>query len=124
MAIQRIYNRMVLSKIAPIFLIVGLVSCGGGSAEIKKREKEEVAMEPMTVDEAESVYITNCESCHGMDGKKGLSGAADLSLSVKSDAELLNVIRNGNDKGMMPYKDMLTDREQKGLVEFVKSLKK
>lgn len=115
---------MVLRVIVPIFLTTVLVSCGGGSAEINKREKEEVSMEPMTVDEAESVYITNCESCHGIDGKKGLSGAADLSLSMKSDAELLKVIRNGNDKGMMPYKDILTDREQKGLVEFVKSLKK
>lgn len=114
---------MVLKLIAPLALTALLFSCGGGQAEIKQREKKEAELGPMTVNEAKSVYITNCTSCHGMDGKKGLSGAADLSKSTKTDAEILETIRNGNEKGMMPYKDMLTDREQKGLVEFVKTLR-
>lgn len=113
---------MVLRVVAPFLLGAALFSCGGGKEEIRQKEKEE-ELGPMTVNEAKSVYITNCTSCHGMDGKKGLSGAADLSKSTKSDAEILETIRNGNDKGMMPYKDMLTDREQKGVVEFVKTLK-
>lgn len=114
---------MVLKIITPFALLALLFSCGGGAEEIKQREKKEAEMGPMTVKEAKSVYITNCTSCHGMDGKKGLSGAADLSKTTKTDAEILETIRNGNDKGMMPYKDMLTEREQQGLVEFVKTLK-
>lgn len=115
---------MVLKNIvllASIALLAG--ACGGGSEEIKKREQQEADLGPMNTEEARDLYVRNCESCHGIDGKKGLSGAADLSASTKSDSEILHTIQNGNDKGMMPYKDLLTKREQSGLVEFVKTLR-
>ena len=106
---------------ASVALIFG--ACGGGADEIKKREQQEAELEPMNTEEARDVFVRNCESCHGIDGKKGLSGAADLSASTMSDSEILHTIQNGNDKGMMPYKDLLTKREQSGLVEFVKTLR-
>jgi mono/diheme cytochrome c family protein len=99
-----------------------LFSCGSGEAEVKQREQQEEHQEPMTVDEAKDLFIRHCESCHGLDGKKQLSGAADLSKTTKTDAEILQTIIHGNDKGMMPYGDLLTDREEKGLVEYVKTL--
>lgn len=98
-----------------------LLSCGSGSGEVKAKENE-APKEPMTTEEAKDVFILHCESCHGMDGKKGVSGAADLSKSKKTDSEILKTIQNGNDKGMMPYKELLTRREQDGLVEFIKTL--
>jgi hypothetical protein len=60
-----------------------------------------------------------------LDGKKGSSGAANLAISKLSDAEIKNVISNGNEKGMMPYKDIITnEKDLNGLVEFVKTLRK
>lgn len=76
----------------------------------------------MTVDEAKDLFIRHCESCHGLDGTKQLSGAADLSKTTKTDAAILQTILKGNDKGMMPYDDLLTEREETGLVEYVKTL--
>jgi mono/diheme cytochrome c family protein len=115
---------MVLKNVVLLTSITLLVgACGGGSEEIKKREQQEADLEPMNTEEARDLYLRNCESCHGIDGKKGLSGAADLSVSTKADDEILLTIQNGNDKGMMPYKDILTKREQSGLVEFVKTLR-
>jgi mono/diheme cytochrome c family protein len=102
-------------------LSLALLSCGSGSGEVKPKEPD-VPQEPMTAEEAKDVFILHCESCHGMDGKKGVSGAADLSHSKKTDSDILKTIKNGNDKGMMPYDELLTDREEAGLVAFVQTL--
>lgn len=54
-----------------------------------------------------------------------MSGAADLSTSKFTDEQIREVILNGNDKGMMPYKDIITNEvERNALVEYVKTLRK
>lgn len=78
---------------------------------------------PMSVDEARAVYAINCASCHGQDGKLGASGAKDLSKSNATDGFIKNTIAKGNDKGMMPYDQILGKREIDGLVKFVKTLR-
>jgi mono/diheme cytochrome c family protein len=122
MAVQRTEYTMVLKLALICSLSLIVLSCGSGKAEVEVREKQEKELEPMTPDEAKNLFILHCESCHGIDGKKQLSGAADLSVSTKTDAEMLQTILKGNDKGMMPYDDLLTKREETGLVEFVKTL--
>lgn len=98
-----------------------LVSCGGNTTEttVATELTEEINTSP------QSLYILHCEACHGMDGKKGTSGAADLSVSKLDDAGIKQVILNGNTKGMMPYKDIITsDKDVNTLVEYVKTLRK
>src|SRR4051812_12722352 len=101
MAVQKYRYGMVLKLTLICTLSAILLSCGGG-ADVKVREKQEEHLEPMTPDEAKNLYILHCESCHGIDGKKQLSEAADLSVTTKTDAEILQMIKKGNDKGMMP----------------------
>ncbi len=106
-----------------ILLGIGFVaaSCGGKTTEttVASELTEEVNASPQTL------YILHCEACHGMDGKKGTSGAADLSASKLDDAGIKKVILNGNTKGMMPYKDIITsDKDVNALVEYVKTLRK
>jgi mono/diheme cytochrome c family protein len=122
MAVQKYRYRMVLKLALICSFSVLLLSCGSGEAELKVREKKEEKMEPLTPAEAKDIFILHCESCHGLDGKKQVSGAADLSVTTKTDAEILQMILKGNDKGMMPYDDLLTEREETGLVVFVKTL--
>ena len=99
-----------------------LVACGSGPAPVKTEDV--VNQEPLTIDEAKSIFILHCESCHGIDGKKKASDAADLSVSKLSDPAIRQMILKGNDKGMMPYEDIITsERDRNGLVEFVKSLR-
>ncbi len=109
---------MVLRFFA-IGFALALTACGGSGNIAPVEEAEDyVPAEP------KSLYILHCESCHGMDGKKGNSGAKDLSVSKLTDAEIKKMILNGNDKGMMPYKDIITnDQEVNSLVEFVKTLR-
>ena len=60
-----------------------------------------------------------------MDGTKGISGAANLKISKLSNSQIKNMILHGNDKGMMPFKDIITSKtELDSLTVFVKSLQK
>jgi len=73
---------------------------------------------------AKALYTLHCEACHGMDGTKGISGAANLRISKLTTAQIKNTIKNGNEKGMMPFKDLISsEKEIDALTEFVKSLR-
>lgn len=111
---------MVLKFIAPFFFLAVLTACGGPDGVKPVEETGDAAPA-----DPKNLYILHCESCHGVDGKKGNSGAADLSASKLKDEEIKKMILNGNDKGMMPYKDIITsDQEVDLLVDYVKTLRK
>ena len=63
-----------------------------GLAEVNKKQQTKVDNSAMAGSE---IYAKNCVSCHGEDGKKGFSGASDLSKSVLSADEAKAVISNG-----------------------------
>ena len=108
---------MVLRYFCFIILLFNIVACN------QKSSSTDINFE--TTASASSLYTLHCAACHGEDGKKGISGAADLSSSKLSDKEIRNTIVNGNDKGMMPFKDLITKpAEIDSLVSFVKTLRK
>ena len=111
---------MVL-KIIPLFaIILLLIGCSTDNQSSSKLEGEET-----TPSNPQALYTIHCDACHGADGKEGVSGAADLSISKLSDKEIENTILNGNEKGMMPFKEMITNpKDIKSLVEYVKTLRK
>lgn len=111
---------MVLRLTLGLGILLLAASCNSGKTESISTEEAVNSQKP----DARTIYVVNCSSCHGEDGKLGASQAADLSKSKLSDAEILEMINKGNDKGMMPYEDILTLEERKSIVEFVKSLRK
>lgn len=123
MAIQRFDKFMVLVK-KPIVLFTGillaLTSCSSqGEGSVQEGVDQQAEAKP-----AKTLFIMHCESCHGMTGDKGSSGAANLRTSTLSDAEILKVIVEGNDKGMMPYKLLIPrEDERSSLVDYVKTLR-
>ena len=65
--------------------LIALCGCGGPSSSGKQLSGKEL-------------FSQHCASCHGADGKLGLSGASDLSkskLSVEQISEILDKGRNG-----------------------------
>lgn len=69
-----------------------------------------------------AVYETYCISCHGKDGKLGLSGAKDLTQSTMTTIEKIQVVLHGKN-AMMPYKKILSDEQVKAVVAFVDAMK-
>ena len=68
------------------------------------------------------IYGQVCSACHGMDGKLGISGAKDLSISVLSSTEINKTISEG--KGLMQeYKDILSEQDIASVAAYVESLR-
>lgn len=68
------------------------------------------------------IYTKHCSICHGEDGKLGLAGSPDLSISEISREEIIAKIRIGNNepgKVMTPFKDVLSKDEIELLTNFV-----
>ena len=72
-----------------------------------------------------SLFKAKCAMCHGADGKKAaghyLSGA---DVQKESDADLTAVIADGKPPKMPKYGDKLKPEEIKGLVTYIRTLKK
>ena len=75
------------------------------------------------------VYFRICVACHQADGS-GLNGmlaanfVADKTRLAKSNEVLLNSIRNGiiaDNRVMPPQKDVLTDKEMKDALSYVRN---
>ena len=72
---------------------------------------------------AEKIYVQQCATCHGEDGQKGLSGAANLTKSTLSLNDRKQIIAEG--QGLMPgFKEQLSEQELDELAAYTMTLKK
>jgi cytochrome c6 len=79
--------------------------------------------DPAALAAGKKTFETYCVLCHGADGKLGLNGSKDLSISVRPIEERIAQVTNG--KGLMtPFKDILTEAEIKAVAEYTLTLKK
>ncbi|MFT7589554.1 MAG: mono/diheme cytochrome c family protein [Limisphaerales bacterium] len=121
---------MYICRLAIISLFSFLVSCGNNSAEYsdKKSTSDNVVKEQTSSLETKeiqlglNVYKATCRLCHGIDGKMGVSGAANLSISQLSEEEAIEVIKNGR-KLMQAYKDQLSTEEIAAVTKYIQSFK-
>ena len=70
-----------------------------------------------------SIYETKCTMCHGADGKLGLSGSKDLTLSTLTRDEKIAIIQNGKNS-MVAFKDQLTEEQTEAVTTYIESLGK
>jgi cytochrome c6 len=78
---------------------------------------------------SETLYKSKCAACHGADGtgsamgkKMGAHDFTTADVQKMSDAELTDTITNGKNK--MPKYGSLKPEEVKGLVAYIRTLKK
>ncbi len=94
-----------------------LLACGSASSEGSQMTNEGAKVS------GQSVFNLNCALCHGRDGKLGLNGAKDLTVSALSRDEMIAMVKQGRG-AMMPYKDILSAKEVDAVVDYVRMLGK
>ncbi|HZW93988.1 MAG TPA: cytochrome c [Candidatus Eremiobacteraceae bacterium] len=84
---------------------------------------------PAGAQDASALYKSKCAGCHGADGtgsamgkKLGAHDFTTADVQKMSDAELTDIITNGKNK--MPKYGSLKPEEIKGLVAYIRTLKK
>ena len=88
-----------------------------------------ISVSAIAQDSAEALYKSKCAACHGPDGagtaagkKLGAKDFRSPEVTAKTDAELLDITKNG--KGKMPaYGKSLTDDQIKSLIKYIRTLK-
>lgn len=66
-----------------------------------------------------SVYGLNCATCHGTDGA-GVEALGGSDIRQETDQGLIiEVVLDGNDLGMTPFRDILSDQEIADVSGFV-----
>ena len=95
---------MVLRSSFFVASILLLTACGSGGSKNDSLPSE------TPEEKGESLYVLNCASCHGEDGKLGSSGAKDLSVSKLSDQQIEQIIRKG--KNAMPAQEAVLEKDE------------
>jgi len=91
-----------------VFFIVAFSSCNTSDASNKST--------------SELLFSTHCTKCHGSKGNLGISGAADLTKSILTNQEAINIITKG--KGNMPsFREILSTEDIEKLATYVGRLK-
>jgi cytochrome c6 len=88
-----------------------------------------VARPAFAADDAEALYKSKCQMCHGADGKGSPAGQKmgvrdfhSPEVAKESDAELFKITKEG--KGKMPKQEgKLTDDQIKELISYIRKLK-
>jgi len=107
-------------------LSVVLIIAAYGLAEVNHKQQGAVKVDTSSTNDpterGKIVYQKACIGCHGDNGKLGINGAKDLSVTMLSVDEQKAFIRSG--KGMMPPFDKLTDDQIKDVVFYISSFRK
>ena len=100
-------------KIIYLFLLSGLFfySCGNNSTKTSEIKSA-----------GQSLFESNCTSCHGADGKLCMLGAKDLSASTMSKEQIVEIITNGKST-MTPFENILKKDEISALADYVQTLR-
>lgn len=70
-----------------------------------------------TARDGKNVFETMCITCHGANGKLMLNGAKDLTKSILTIEERVQIITHGKG-GMASYKNLLSAKEIQNVAEY------
>jgi mono/diheme cytochrome c family protein len=108
-------------------LAVVLILAAYGLAEASKKHQGDVKVDTTsTTDPLEAGKIvyqnSGCIGCHGADGKMGINGAKDLSVTMLTVDEQKAIIKKGKDP--MPAFSNLTDDQLKDVIFYIGTFRK
>ena len=68
----------------------------------------------------EEIFTDKCALCHGDNGKLGMSGAKDLSVTQLPHAGIVEIVTNGKNT-MAAYKDALTAEQIEAVASYIET---
>lgn len=95
------------------FLIVASFSLAYKAKEAKAGEKS-LALS------GKEIFEEKCSLCHGNDGKLGMAGAKDLSVSMLDHAGIVEIITNGKN-AMTAYKATLSTEQIEAVSSYIET---
>lgn len=96
-----------------------MVSCGSSNSEQSPAGLDKNKPAP----DVEALYDMKCGICHGRDGKLMVGGASDLTTSLMSLTNRIQLITNGKST-MPPQKDVLSKEQIAALAKYVEKFRK
>lgn len=72
--------------------------------------------------DGQAIYKKYCILCHGADGKLGINGAKDITVSTLTEAERSLLIKTGKNT-MTPFEGVLTPEEIQAVAAFSMTIK-
>jgi mono/diheme cytochrome c family protein len=115
------HTNKLLAALACSISLLG-AACGSAEEQINRRAAAaQSPASPAAPPDGMAVFRQYCVTCHGADGKLGLSGAKDLAASTLTLEERLNIIANGK-KVMTPFNEILTPEEIKAVAAYTQTL--
>lgn len=105
-------------------ILLLITACGG--SEDNNAQKTAAAAQNLAGNSGTggaATFRQYCVTCHGADGTLGLNGAKDLTVSVLSLEERVNIITNGK-KLMTPFNTLLSPQEIQAVAAYTQTLKK
>jgi len=103
-------NKLIIS----FFFLALILACAG-------KEKTPASSSGEVVD-GEKIYKKNCIICHGADGKLGVNGAKDITVSKLTFEERVAQIKAGKNT-MTPFEGILTEEQMKAAATYSMTLK-
>ena len=107
---------------------VGLAAVIAGFAWVMLPTASPVTASAAPVQTPARIFASKCAGCHGADGTGNIDGTPNFAdagwQASRSDADLTASITNGKGKIMPAWSNKLSGEQIKGLVVYVRSLKK
>ena len=101
----------------------GLAEMSRGKQKAAALKKTDTTAITNSVEAGKKIYTEKCASCHGSDGKAGLSGAKDLSATQLNAEEQKSIIRNGKSKMFAFPTEAMSDEQLDALLQYTDGLK-
>jgi mono/diheme cytochrome c family protein len=111
------------NKALAVTSLVMIITAYGLAEMSKKHKKDAPESHTEATMSGNDIFMANCSSCHGADGKLGAMGATDLSASSLDLNGRIEVIKNGRG-AMTGFAGSLSDDQVKAVAEFTETLKK
>ena len=110
---------MIYVKLLIILVFAGLAACGASGPKKRFSIAESRSYEA-------SIFRQNCAICHGpeaegkmLDDGKRIPNLREGEFKYTTDEQIYHHIADGGN-GMIPFKNQLSEREIRQMVEFVK----